>query len=345
MTTPRSEILTPEVPTYYHCVSRCVRRAFLCGWCKLLNKNFDHRKEWVRRRLSLLVETFAIELVAYAAMSNHLHTLIQTRPDVALSWTPTEVATRWLRLFPNARFNCDNLSSEHPAIKRITDSPTLVELYRSRLGSISWFNRCLNEHIARQANQEDDCKGRFWEGRFKCSRIDSLGGVLACSVYVDLNPVRAGLAETPETSDFTSIQDRIAEVKHRTLHSGDKKTGVLPQLPNTPKLAPIEDFTAGKMTSTQYIELVDNTGRMHRRDKRGFISDELVDILIRLNLRESNWTATVTGFGRLFSRVVGDRASLSSAIRGANKKWFKGKKGADFVFGTHNPVPNQPLTC
>ena len=83
MTYARSEIVDSEKVTNYHCVSRCVRRAFLCGKDALTGQSFDHRREWIRARLSNLVNIFAVEVIAYAAMSNHLHSLIRTRPDAA----------------------------------------------------------------------------------------------------------------------------------------------------------------------------------------------------------------------------------------------------------------------
>ena len=172
MTCPRSEVVEKGVVGIYHCVTRCVRRAFLCGRDKYSGKSFEHRREWIRARLSTLVKLFAIEVIAYAVMSNHLHSIIKIRPDIAKDWTDEEVARRWLMLFPHRRKKDGTPQKPNEQeIKAITIQPELVELYRERLSDVSWFNRCLNENIAKRANYEDQCKGRFWEGRFKCQRI------------------------------------------------------------------------------------------------------------------------------------------------------------------------------
>ncbi|WP_133511163.1 hypothetical protein [Candidatus Thiosymbion oneisti] len=104
----------------------------------------------------------------------------------------------------------------------------MAEVYRARLHDLSWFMRTLNEHIARRANAEDGVKGRFWEGRFKSQALLDEKALPAAMAYVDLNPVRAGLAETPEASDYTSIQERIAGLpKEVGSEAGSQETATI----------------------------------------------------------------------------------------------------------------------
>jgi hypothetical protein len=71
--------------------------------------------------------------------------------------------------------------------------------------------RCLCEPIVRRANKDDNCSGRFGVSRFKSQKLLDEAAVLACSVYVDLNPIRAGLAKTPESSHHTPAHERILD--------------------------------------------------------------------------------------------------------------------------------------
>lgn len=209
MATARYTIVDESRPGFYHCISRCVRQAYLCGFDKHSGNDYEHRRGWVRARLRFLSEVFGIDVFAYAVMKNHLHVVLRNDPDLVASWSDEEVARRWLQLFPAQR---DENGSPLVAAVDVSSFLSLegrVEECRQRLGSLSWFMRCLNETIARWANREDGCKGRFWEGRFHCQRLADDGAVLACMSYVDLNPVRAGAAETLEASDFTSVQDRL----------------------------------------------------------------------------------------------------------------------------------------
>jgi REP element-mobilizing transposase RayT len=191
-----------------------VRRAFLCGRDAYSGRDYEHRRAWIRERLRELAGLFAVEVEAYAVMSNHVHVVVRTSPGRARAWGDAEVALRWLALFSGIRGGSGGRPGEAEVAAFCRDRPKL-ETCRRRLADLSWFMRCLNEPIARRANREDECTGRFWEGRFKCQRLDDEGAALACMVYVDLNPVRAGMAGTPESSDFTSAQDRCVAYRAR----------------------------------------------------------------------------------------------------------------------------------
>jgi REP element-mobilizing transposase RayT len=194
----------------YHCIARCVRRAFLCGADSYTRRDHSHRKAWVLDRLRQLAGLFAVEVCDYAVMSNHLHAVLRNRPDIAGQWSDDEVALRWRTLFPQR----DELTGEprepdRHEITMLTADAERLAVLRSRLASLSWFMRCLCEWVARKANHEEGSSGRFWAGRFKSQPLLDESALLACSVYVDLNPVRAGIATTPEESQFTSGFDRI----------------------------------------------------------------------------------------------------------------------------------------
>ena len=169
----------------------------------------------------------------------------------------------------------------------------------------------LNEPIARQANQEDNCTGRFWEGRFKSQALLDEAAVLACMAYVDLNPIRAQLADTPEHSDHTSIQLRI-----RAALKGGQPSNLLPfighESDNQPK--------GIAFSLTDYLQLVEDTGQIIRNDKRGAISENSGKLLSRLNIPHDNWLKLTTEFGKLFHGPVGTLQELSDYCEHLEKR-------------------------
>ena len=225
MAFPRSKYVREGQEGVYHCFSRCVRRAFLYGFDSVTLQDFSHRKAWLVQRLRFLATVFAIEVCAYAVMENHYHTVLRTRPDIVALWSDWDAATRWLTLFPHHRdMSGTPIPPAEVDIRALADRPDRIAQLRIRLCSLSWFMGRLNEFIARAANKEDSVKGRFWEARFKYQALLDEAAIATCMVYVDLNPLRAGRAETPEESDFTSIQERIRAWQKATRTSASAPT-------------------------------------------------------------------------------------------------------------------------
>ena len=161
MTKARKQLVSVEDTPFYHCVSRCVRRAFLCGVDSYSGISYEHRREWVETRLLELAEVFAIDICAYAVMSNHLHVVLKVDIELAKSWTDVKVLTQWHQLFNGTLLTQRFLKGEKLSKWDMKLLEKQIAEYRSRLTDISWFMRTLNEPIARMANKEDGCKGRF----------------------------------------------------------------------------------------------------------------------------------------------------------------------------------------
>lgn len=311
MPRPRRTQISVEDTPLYHCCNRVIRRAFLCGDDRYSGKNYDHRRGWVESRLFELKAVFAIDVAAFAVMSNHLHLMLRIDIETANRWSDREVLEQSRKLFKGDalthKFTQGELVEAHEVIRL----KHCIATYRSRLCDISWFMRCLNEPIARQANQEDSCTGRFWEGRFKSQALLDEAAVLACMAYVDLNPIRAKMADTLEQSDHTSIQLRIQAVL-----KGEQPENLLPFIGTERKNQP-----KGIAFSLQdYLELVEDTGRIIRADKRGLISKSSAKLLIRLNIPHENWLKLTTEFGKLFHGPVGTLQELSSYCEHLEKR-------------------------
>ncbi len=201
----RKHQVSLEVTPYYHCVSRCVRRSFLCGHDPLSGKSFEHRRQWVEDRLLFLADVFAIDVCAYSVMSNHTHVVLHINKLNEAHWTDIEVCERWHKLFKGTLLSQKFVRNEDLTAVELDAVKLKISEWRLHLCDISWFMRTLNEPIARQANEEDRCTGRFWEGRFKSQALCDEAALASCMAYVDLNPIRAKMAKTPEQSDHTSI--------------------------------------------------------------------------------------------------------------------------------------------
>jgi hypothetical protein len=320
MTQPRSQLICASTTSHYHCICRCVRRAYLCGEDSLTGKDYSHRKGWVLARLALLAEVFTIELCAYAVMANHYHLVIHINQDKALALSDAEVISRWGRLFvvPVVVERWRQGSAEDGEIKVVK---TLVALWRKRLADVSWYMRCLNEYIARQANLEDECKGRFWEGRFKSQAILDELGLLACMVYVDLNPLRAELVSVPEASADVSIHQRLAEsatMAHRVEQSKSNLPWLLPFAKTS------SESECLPYTLKDYLQLLDWAGRAQHKDKRGIISAEIPPTLSRLGVDSGSFLSELAGKQLSRGTVIGRATGAAAHAMATGRRYVRG---------------------
>ncbi|QFU22202.1 transposase [Shewanella eurypsychrophilus] len=325
MARPRSTLVSIEDTPFYHCMSKCVRFAWLTGVDKHTGKSYAHRRDWVESRILELAGVFAIDVAAYAVMSNHLHLVLRVDIFEANNWTDKEVVDHWHHLFKGTEITRKFTKGEVIESYEVASLKHSIAQFRSRLSDISWFMRALNEAIARKANKEDGCTGRFWEGRFKSQALLDEAAVLACMAYVDLNPIRAKMANTPESSDFTSIQRRI-----KSAMKGEQPKALLPFTGNEQK-----QMSKGLMLSAKdYLQLVDETGRIIRADKHGEISSESQAILTRLNIPQENWIKLTTDFSRLFKGPVGTIQELDIYCEHLERKRRQGAANCQIWFSS-----------
>ncbi|SFQ22492.1 hypothetical protein SAMN03084138_04414 [Enterovibrio norvegicus DSM 15893] len=304
MTKARSSLISIDATPYYHCVSRCVRRSFLCGYDEHAQQSYEHRREWIEKRLFALAGAFCIDVCAYAIMSNHYHVVFHINADKAKHLTQHDVIERWLAFHQGPSLVQRFMQGDKLSEAETERCGEIIEVWRERLTSISWFMRLLNQHIASEANREDKCTGHFWEGRFKSQALLDEKALAAAMAYVDLNPVRAAIADTPETSSFTSVKARINAIEN------DKTDveGLFPFVGN-----PRENMPEGiPFQLMDYLELVDWTGRQCREDKCGHIDNRTPEILNRLGFDSVEWLDAYKHVEK--GTLIGTESSIKDAL-------------------------------
>ncbi len=338
----RSEVFTPKEIAIVHLMNRVVRRCFLMGDDPLTGMNYDHRKVWIEDQFQLLAKYFGIDLLCYSVMSNHFHLILRSRPDIVETWSNEEVAWRWLMLCPKRKRKdgspCEPKENE---INAIVNNAKLLAQLRLRLSDISWWMRLVCQRIAQRCNKEDKVKGKFWESRFHAVRLLDEQAVLSCAVYVDLNPIKAQLAEDLEHNDHTSIQLRLRDflIQRQSTSTGrsisEEERAMASRMQKLRAgnfLAPLEidelndplgphpsrtgyrlsDKGFLHMRLIDYIALLEWTTRYILSQKRGEPFDERLSILERLNIKLDIWLALVTDFDKMFSQVAGSPSKVDA---------------------------------
>ena len=299
MTLARKYLISTEDTPYYHIMTRCVRRAFLCGKDKYSGNCYEHRRKPIVERIKYLASVFNIDVCAYSIMSNHYHLVLKINSTE--DWNEKQVLSYWSELCAPKPICKKFLNGEAQSKAELEMVYQQTDIYRKRLMSISWFMKLLNEHIAKQANKEDKVSGSFFESRFKSQALLDEKALLTCMAYVDLNPIRAAMATTPETSDYTSIQARIKNKSSFLINLGFGDNDI--------------DFTL-----TDYCDLVDATGRCLRDDKKGFIDDSLPPILNSLGLDAVTWLDELNQFKFKGRKAIGTIEKLKQYVKNIKNK-------------------------
>jgi REP element-mobilizing transposase RayT len=307
----------------------------------------------VRDLIRQAAGSFAVDVLAYAVMSNHLHVVVRTDPARLEGWSAAEVAARWAAAHP--RLGRDGVLRPWDAaeIAGCAADAAWVATARLRLRSLSWFMKAVKEQLARRANREDQCRGAFWEGRFRSVALLDQRALIAAMAYVDLNPIRAGLADRPERSDFTSIQDRCqarqaGRVAQALTASAppSRPPGAAPAEEAGLWIAPILAATVGHrgegpvepiISLDDYLNLVDSSGRVLREGKAA-IPATLAPILDRLRLDLDGWLTLMAQGGQLGQGSIGALASRAHEALRRGLRWI-----TDRTTGLYRPDPGPAL--
>lgn len=343
MTQARSCQISLDETPYYHCICRCVRRAFLCGFDRHTGQDYAHRRGWVVERLAALVAVFSIDLCAYAVMENHYHLVLRVDRSRALGWSDEQVVSHWTEIFacPDSVRSWQE-GSAGPAVAEVAKAQ--ISIWRERLYDLSWFMKCLNEYLARLANEEDDCKGRFWESRYKCQALLDEKALLSCMAYVDLNPVRARLSVLPEESDYTSVQQRSraltntpAEDKVPALVAFDKAYeegfgGLSRTALDNPSTEEHQPTLMLGVQLIDYLHLVEATGRAIHLSKRGQIPADTLSLLDRLGINHGIWLGQMARRPARMPQAIGALSRLITFAHATGRCWIARQKQAAALY-------------
>jgi len=348
---PRSHTVQLGEVGVFHCWSRCVRRAWLCGMDPVSGNDYEYRRNWICQFEELLASLFAVEVGFHAEESNHIHLVVRIRPDVVETWSDEEVARRWLHithLIKSKKGQLKEISEGQIAIEK--SNPDRVTVLRSRLADPSWFMAALCEHIALRCNRDEGNSGHFLEDRYGCRHLADEGALLVRGIYVDLNQIRAGEALTSESSIHTSAHDRIkgrlerssrGEVDLSKTPDGWLCELTLDENMNMDDPAWFRSVTARRASDLgllpisleEYLELLDASGRIVREGKRGAIPGELAPILERIGVQTEHWLEVITNFHTCFGNVVGTCQKLSQRAAANGRRWYRSRPKCAEVFG------------
>ena len=359
MATPRKDVFDPHVVGMYHCVTRCVRQLFLLGRDKKARLENAGRWSYCELRLQTLAGIFAIDVLDFAMLSNHIHTSLRNRPDVVQDWSNHEVARRWLRLHPT------EAKKKKEKLKEITEQDIdtaaadakLMTKARRKLSCISHFQKTFLEPIAKEFNRRDGKKGHFVAERFRCKRLDHEGALLACSIYIALNPFRAGLGDTIQAHPHSSYSRRHRGVADwltplflderasaydqvATVTVGQDGVGRLQAQANQLPAPRCSEKGMFPLRWSEYQAIAEWTA-LHIRNRRVLsqgekdaivVPEHIAKLLESLGIDAKFWLDTIDRYAELFHNFVASPSQLDEIARKLDKKYVKGVRACRSLF-------------
>lgn len=354
MAQPRyAQVDLKETP-WYHVVSRCVRRAYLCGVDHVTGQSYEHRRDWLESRIQQLAAIFTIDIAAYAIMHNHYHIVVRVDNERVADLSTQEIIQRWTRLYAGPLIVQRYLSDHREQMSQgeLLQVDKLADGYRQRLCDLSWFMKNLNEHISRRANAEENVKGHFWESRYKCQALLDEPALLAAMAYVDLNPIRAAIAEAPEDSEFTSVRQRVQDLRCHSVDTPSAELDPAEPAPVVPVIdrqsssnvlpaafllpfGPTESLpTSIPFAFDDYLQLLDTVGRAVHPAKRGVIPATRPAILQRLGISTEAFIEHADQFLQRFGHTVGAPGRLVELAAARNVRYLRGMAKSKALFAT-----------
>jgi REP element-mobilizing transposase RayT len=214
---PRRDLIRDGEIATYHVWSRTAQQRFLMGFDEDTKKNHEHRRAWLVRLLAHQARHFAVDVANFQPMGNHFHLIVRTRPDIVRRWSDEEVAWHWRMAWP--KFHDERKDwYRNPTdadIRKLLGKPEKLAQVRKNLSSLSWFVARVKEPFAKLCNSLAETEGHFWAERFGSRELVDDAAILACSMYVDVNQIKADMATSLSKSTYSAIQARIIEGRMR----------------------------------------------------------------------------------------------------------------------------------
>ena len=334
--TARNRVFDPRESVVLHTVCRTAQQEWIFGLDDKEDGDCTYRREWLCDIFGSAASVFAIDVGFVSFLSNHIHAMIRNRPDIVATWSDDEIIRRWVQASyltksVDGKVGIPTKKQLDKERARCASEPDRMELLRIRLANPSEFMKCVNENIARRVNQERGTVGHVWEGRFYAKRIDTESIIVLVALYIELNQIRAGEANTPEESFFSSAYCRVGQYVAETDSLPSSRN---PRRPNNsqslpspcPWLGPTslqdtdnqaKDEKSGghsqhrasnkgwlPLSLAEYLSLLDWTGREILADKRGAIPNTLAPILLRLGLTRDDFESVISGFSKDFYSLL-----------------------------------------